>query len=161
MSYRFFFSYSRETYEASSAVDGVNHLDQFYEDLTKQLSLLTGDKINAGAARDTDRLRISDNWGDELINLLQESSVLVCIITPHYLKSIPCGREVELFRQRHAQLDGKLGGDRQRILLVFWIAKSEDESFILLGVFFGLYFKLIIQFKVWDTICFTINNQSF
>lgn len=120
MPYRFFFSYSRKTYKASR-FDGGNWLDQFFDDLSSQVALLTGEKIEEVAYRDINRLRISDNWGPELIDGMQNSAVLVCTLSPHYLRSLPCGREVGLFRERLAQLNGQPGGDKHRIVPVFWV----------------------------------------
>lgn len=120
MPYRFFFSYARETYKASSFA-GENCLDQFFDDLSNQVALLTGEKIEEVSYRDTNRLRISDDWGAELIEGMQNSAVLVCVLSPHYLRSLPCGREVGLFRERLAQLNGQPGGDKHRIVPVFWV----------------------------------------
>jgi hypothetical protein len=72
MPYRFFFSYARETYKASR-FDGGNWLDQFFDDLSSQVALLTGEKIEEVAYRDINRLRISDDWGPELIEGMQNS----------------------------------------------------------------------------------------
>jgi hypothetical protein len=120
MPYRFFFSYSREDYKASG-FDRENWLDQFFDDLSKQVALLTGENIEEVAYRDIKRLRISDDWGSELIEAMQNSAVLVCVLSPHYLKSLPCGREVGLFHERLAQLKGQPGSDKHRIVPVFWV----------------------------------------
>src|SRR5271166_107153 len=120
MPYRFFFSYARETYKASQ-LGTENFLDQFFNDLTSQVALLTGEAIKEVGTRDVDFLRTSDNWGPDLVARMQDSAVLVCVLSPHYLKSLPCGRELGLFRERLVQLDGQLGGDKQRILPVFWV----------------------------------------
>jgi hypothetical protein len=120
MPYRFYFSYARETYSASKFA-GQSYLDTFFDDLCNQVALEAGEPIEGVAYRDTDRLRISDTWSRELIEGMQESAVLVCIISPHYLRSLPCGREVEMFRRRLELLNGHPGGDRHRIVPVYWI----------------------------------------
>ena len=120
MPYRFFFSYARETYKASEQ-GGRNLLDQFFNELSSRVALLVGEAVSEVAYRDTDKLRISDNWGPELITGMQDSAVLVCVLSPHYLRSLPCGREVGLFRERLAQLNGQPGAEKHRILPVFWI----------------------------------------
>ncbi len=76
MPHRFFFSYSRETYKASDQ-GGRNLLDQFFNELSSRVALLVGEPVSEVAYRDTDRLRISDNWGPELITGMQDSAVLV------------------------------------------------------------------------------------
>jgi hypothetical protein len=51
--------------------------------------------------------------------------VLVCLFSPNYFASLPCGREVELFRKRLAQLNGEPGVEKHRILPVFWIGRPQ------------------------------------
>ena len=122
MTYQFFFSYARDTYRAAK-FDGGNWLDQFFDDLSNQVANVTGEKVDAVGYRDIDRLRLAESWGQELIKGMQDSAVLVCIVSPHYLQSLACGREVGLFRERIARLEGQLGGDKHRIIPVFWIGE--------------------------------------
>src|SRR5262249_17197757 len=102
MRYRFFFSYARETYKASQN-NVENWIDQFFDDLTRQVALLTGERIEDIAYRDVNRLRMSDEWAPELIEGMQESAVLVSVLSPHYFKSLACGREFGLFCERLAR----------------------------------------------------------
>jgi TIR domain len=122
MPYRFFFSYARETYKASQ-IGGKNLLDQFFEDLSSQVALEAGERIEEVGYRDVDRLRISDDWGPDLIAGMQDSAVLLCVISPHYLKSLPCGREFGLFQERLALSEGPPKERKNRVLPVFWIGE--------------------------------------
>jgi len=127
MTYRFFFSYARETYKASK-LGSENLLDRFFDDLINQVALLTGERIDEVAYRDTDRLRLSDAWGEKLIDGMQESAVLVCVLSPHYVKSLACGREIGLFQERFARLGGQPGSNTQRVIPVFWMAQPDCQT---------------------------------
>src|SRR4051812_5231295 len=119
MPYRFFFSYSSETLRASEG-----RLEEFFNALRNRVHLKVGGDINKIAFRDKARLNIGDFWGPELVHALQESSVLVAIISPHYLESQPCGREFEFFLQRFARIQ-QAGGSPHRIVPVFWVDKAD------------------------------------
>jgi hypothetical protein len=57
-------------------------------------------------------------WSKELVAALQCSRVLVPIISPHYLESDNCGREVEFFKRRAQLLTGT---QPHRIIPIFWV----------------------------------------
>ena len=111
MSYRFFLSYARETYKASQS-GSKNLLSQFFDELRSHVALVTGEKIEEVCCQDIERLHISDEWGPELIDGMQDSAVMVCVVSPHYLKSLPCGRELGLFRERLALLNDQARGKK-------------------------------------------------
>jgi hypothetical protein len=120
VSYRFFLSYARETYRASQS-GGKNLLGQFFDELRNQVALKAAEKIDDVCCQDVERLHISDEWGSELLDGMQDSAVLVCIVSPHYLKSLPCGRELGLFRERLAQLNAPPREKKNRIIPIFWV----------------------------------------
>ena len=120
MPHRFFFSYARFSHDTSKTPGG-NYLDEFYDDLRNHVAELTGEDPAQVAYRDLDRLRISDNWQPKLIKGLQDSQVLVCVLSPHYLKSHECGREVAFFQERLNKLKATNGDARHRIVPVYWI----------------------------------------
>ena len=136
--YKFFFSYARNDYESSKRTiitnDGsrtVNYLEIFFEEVSKEVSSLTGENPDKVVYCDIERLKISDYWNKQLVEGLQNSSVLLAIISPAYLKSWNCGREVQFFIKRSNRLR-LLSGQQQshQIIPVFW----EDASVCFRGL---------------------------
>jgi hypothetical protein len=120
MPYRFFFSYASETHRASSWNnwgDSGNYLEEFFQALCSRVALITGEAIASVGYRDRDRLTLASFWSKELVAALQSARVLVSIVSPHYLDSENCGREVELFKRRFDLLGGK---ESHRIIPIFW-----------------------------------------
>lgn len=127
-SYRFFFSYASETHRASmweSWGQTGNHLDEFFNALCRAVALETGQTIDSVGYRDQNRLTMSSFWSKELVGALQQSSVLISVISPHYLESENCGREIEFFRQRFALRQQQPDiNERHRIVPIFWMDKA-------------------------------------
>ncbi len=124
--YKFFFSYASKNYESAKRTimtnDGpqiVNHLEIFFEEVCKGVAGLTDEYHDKVAYRDKDRLKIADFWSKQLVQGLQNSDVLLAIISPAYLRSENCGREVQFFIER---LNRLLDDQQQshRIIPVFW-----------------------------------------
>lgn len=119
-SYRFFFSYASETHRASG-----NHLEEFFNALCSRVALETGENIRDVGYRDQNRLTLASFWGKDLIDALQHSRVLVAVISPHYLTSEACGREVQLFSRRFQLLPKEAGpAPSHRIIPIFWMDKT-------------------------------------
>jgi hypothetical protein len=126
VNYWFFFSYNHETYKNAlwSKLDKQgNFLESFFDELCKKVSDLTGDAAESVASRDQDRLQIGDKWSPRLVEGLQHSRVLVSILSPQYMKSESCGKEVEFFRRRLKKLQQSSFDPKEspRIIPVFWI----------------------------------------
>lgn len=123
----FFFSYAGANH--ANAQRGrqnpqVNRLDQFYDDLCREVSDRTGMPPDQVGYRDRNRLRIGDFWDRELVNGLQRSRVLLPLFSPHYLQSANCGRELAFFEQRlkkYNDVSGISSTTSHRILPVFWL----------------------------------------
>jgi hypothetical protein len=125
-SYRFFFSYASETHRASGT-----HLDEFFNALCSRVALETGEQISDVGYRDQNRLTLSSFWGKDLVAALQRSRVLISVISPHYLRSDACGREVEFFLRRYQLLKQRGGcGQTHRIIPIFWMDKSTCNEFM-------------------------------
>jgi hypothetical protein len=122
----FFFSYASANHanaEWDRHGNRGNYLDGFYETLCKQVSNLTGWPANQVAYRDRQRLKMSDFWNQELVKGLQKSRVLLSLISPHYLRSHNCGRELAFFNRRldeYVQANGAGEMQAHRILPLFW-----------------------------------------
>jgi hypothetical protein len=124
-SHRFFFSYASETHRTSVWRDwgkSGNHLEEFFEALCNRVALDAGEAVDAVGYRDQNRLSLASFWNKELVAALQRSRVLVSIISPHYLGSENCGREVEFFRRRFELAQNPVAGlEPPRIIPIFWI----------------------------------------
>jgi hypothetical protein len=134
--YKFFFSYASRDYKNATkeilTKDGyhrVNYLDNFFDEVCKGVGKLTGNNYNEVGYRDRDRLEIGDFWDKHLVEGLQNSSVLLAIISPAYLKSENCGREVQFFIERLNKLPPQQR-KCHRIIPIFWVeANSCFEGF--------------------------------
>ncbi|MFG3056209.1 TIR-like protein FxsC [Kitasatospora sp. NPDC048239] len=103
----FFFSYARRDYEAGDAF-----VDQFFNDLRDELgrieSVAGADEL---AYRDTERLRLGDNWEQQLAQMLARCRTMVALYSPAYFASLYCGKEWTAFRgrvRRHQELAGDI-----------------------------------------------------
>lgn len=58
---------------------------------------------------DESSIRMADEWNDVLADAVRTSQSLVCLVSPRFLASQWCGREVEVFHRRHeaSKLDGE------------------------------------------------------
>ncbi|WP_049657465.1 TIR-like protein FxsC [Kitasatospora sp. MY 5-36] len=104
----FFFSYARRDYEAEDAF-----VNQFFNDLRDELGRLvgTGVRIEELAYRDTERLRLGDDWAEKLATMLGRSRTMVALYSPAYFASLYCGKEWTAFRgrvRRHHEDTGEL-----------------------------------------------------
>ncbi|MFF3599660.1 TIR-like protein FxsC [Kitasatospora indigofera] len=103
----FFFSYARQDY-----ANGGVFVDHFFRDLRDELG-----RIEPVAAyeelsyRDTDVLRLGDNWEQQLAQMLGSSRTMVALYSPAYFASLYCGKEWTAFRgrvRRHQELTGDI-----------------------------------------------------
>src|ERR1700754_4550088 len=124
--YYFFFSYASANYtNAKWESRGTcgNYLDEFFDALCREVSdiaMLPADQV---AYRDRRRLGVGDFWSQELVQGLQKSRILLALISPNYLNSHNCGKELGFFNTRIQQLIRNTGADihqHNRILPLFW-----------------------------------------
>jgi hypothetical protein len=122
--YYFFLSYARINYDnAVWNKQGVNlnFLDEFYNDLCREVSERTGRAANEVAYRDKRSLKMGEPWDHALVEGLQKSRVLLPLISPHYLRSDNCGRELEFFERRMSKYLADGGAQQShRIIPLFW-----------------------------------------
>ncbi|MFD0272759.1 TIR-like protein FxsC [Kitasatospora sp. NPDC127111] len=102
----FFFSYARRDHEAGGAF-----VDQFFSDLRDELARI---EPAAGpgelAYRDTERLRVGDDWEQQLSRMVAVSRTMVALYSPAYFASLYCGKEWTAFHgrmRRHQKLTGE------------------------------------------------------
>lgn len=91
--YRAFFSYAR----ADAAAD-PKLIEALTKDLEERVNIkLLDDRFEIW--RDTERLRLGDNWEPKLEAELRRSDILIVLLTPRWLGSAVCRREYELFEE--------------------------------------------------------------
>jgi hypothetical protein len=126
--YYFFFSYASENHKNATKWDEPgNYLDNFFDRLCKRVSDKTARKADEVAYRDRERIRIGDFWDKRLIEGLQKSRVVVAVLSPHYLKSENCGKELAFFQWRWDEFVRTAEAPNtfaHRILPLYW----EDSS---------------------------------
>lgn len=124
--YSFFFSYATANHaNAKWVLRGTtgNHLDEFFDALEREVSDVAGPRPAFEIYRDRERIKVGEYWGLDLVAGLQKSRVLLALISPHYLESQNCGRELGFFYRRLRQFAQAAGGGAvppARILPVFW-----------------------------------------
>ncbi|MDH6706435.1 FxsC-like protein [Kitasatospora sp. MAA19] len=103
----FFFSYARRDYEAEDAF-----VDQFFNDLRDELGRIEpAARADEIAYRDTEQLRLGDEWAEQLARMLGRSRTMVALYSPAYFASLYCGKEWTAFRgrvRRHQEDQGEL-----------------------------------------------------
>ncbi|WP_117489114.1 TIR-like protein FxsC [Kitasatospora xanthocidica] len=102
----FFFSYARRDQLA-----GSTFVDQFFSDLKDELARLEPAVGPAGLGyRDTERLRVGDDWERQLSDNVASCRTLVALYSPAYFASPYCGKEWTAFDERmcrHQELTGR------------------------------------------------------
>ncbi|MEV7021637.1 TIR-like protein FxsC [Kitasatospora sp. NPDC093558] len=103
----FFFSYARVDFEAEDAF-----VDQFFNDLRDELGRIEpAARAEELAYRDTEQLRVGDDWAEQLATMLGRSRTMVALYSPAYFASVYCGKEWTAFRgrvRRHHEDTGEL-----------------------------------------------------
>jgi hypothetical protein len=92
-----FFSYARTNLDP--------YLEEFFKDLCSEIAPLTdwSPEDENISFRDTNNLRVMENWKSHIQGALQSSTVLVCITSVAYFHSEFCGKEYYVFDQRRRQ----------------------------------------------------------
>jgi FxsC-like protein len=93
MAYEFFFSYSRANNDV--------YLAAFFADLCEEVRLRRGMPAGAEVAFfDQRALELGEAWDTAIVDALQTSNLMVALASPAYFKSLYCGKEWALFRER-------------------------------------------------------------
>jgi hypothetical protein len=132
--YCFFFSYScadHNNAKRSNVANGANHnlLDCFFDQLTRIVSSRIGMDLERVAFRDSKRLELGESWPESLTTSLQCSRTLIALITPQFLKSENCGREIKFFMDRYDRLLAGRPDNRppHRILPIYWESSADCD----------------------------------
>ncbi len=87
----------------------------FHKTLDALIKQIAGDELDIW--RDP-KLQGNDYFSDTLVNALPKTSVLVSVLSPRYVKSEWCLKELETFTQAAEASDGVRAGDKSRIFKV-------------------------------------------
>lgn len=117
-----FISYAHLDNEPLSPGD-KGWVSQFHATLQTRLSQRLGEK--AKIWRD-EKLAGNDLFAEEIVDQFGRTALLVSIITPRYLKSEWCGRELAEFVDAAAQTGGLAIGNRSRVIKV--VKTPVDEA---------------------------------
>jgi FxsC-like protein len=119
----FFLSYARVDDEHRD----MALVQQFYRDLTAEVSVRTGDPPEASIGfLDQYDLQTGDPWPDDLGAAVQRSRTFVPIMTGRYFGRPYCGREWQLFEDRIG--DAGLDVGRARLIIpIPWAPPEEGE----------------------------------
>ncbi|WP_380285806.1 TIR-like protein FxsC [Kitasatospora purpeofusca] len=118
----FFFSYARRDH-----LDGGAFVDQFFTDLRDELARI---EPEAGpgelAYRDTERLRVGDDWERQLSLMVGASRTMVALYSPAYFASDYCGKEWTAFDLRTRHHEERTGESVPALIPVLWEPPPED-----------------------------------
>ncbi|HAA18611.1 MAG TPA: hypothetical protein DCR93_02310 [Cytophagales bacterium] len=98
-----FISYSHLDNEPFSEEDNFQWISEFHQNLSSRLSKYLGERPNIW--RDNKGLRQNDDFTAEIHDNLPKSAVLVSILSPRYVRSEWCTRELSEF-VKHAETNG-------------------------------------------------------
>ncbi|MFE5582656.1 TIR-like protein FxsC [Kitasatospora sp. NPDC056531] len=102
----FFFSYAHRDH-----LVGGSFVDQFFSDLKDELARLEPAAGPDGLGyRDTERLRLGDDWEQQLSGTVAGCRAMVALYSPAYFASPYCGKEWTAFHERvlrHRELTGR------------------------------------------------------
>lgn len=112
MTLRFFLSYARDDDDSF----GRRPITDFFEHLKKEVAQVLGSGRRHDEIGFIDReIPTAEQWRHHISDGLARAQVLLCLVSPNFLASEPCGREWSFFERRIREADGK-----NRILPVFW-----------------------------------------
>ncbi|MER5348848.1 TIR-like protein FxsC [Kitasatospora sp. NPDC002551] len=118
----FFFSYARRDQMVGGAF-----VDQFFTDLRDELARI---EPEAGpgelAYRDTERLRVGDDWERQLSRMVGSSRTMVALYSPAYFASDYCGKEWTAFDARTRRHEEQTGDSVPALIPVLWEPPPED-----------------------------------
>lgn len=93
--YWFYCSYSR--------IDIDPYLRKFFTDLQTEIRLRLGLSTDENIGFfDADKIEPGDAWPIDVAEALRSSRSMICLLSPSYVQSEWCGRELQVFRQRMA-----------------------------------------------------------
>src|SRR5579863_10363618 len=117
MAHLFFFSYARlnATYPEDAEL-----IRKFFKDLEASVQQALG--VNYPAFLDTTNIETGNDWNEDLSGAAATSPVATALYSPSYFVSKFCGREFQVFLDRHRKLAPQPGEKRAPpIVPIIWI----------------------------------------
>jgi hypothetical protein len=108
-----FLSYARKDDELGERITA------FRDRLTREVGALLGEDFEI--FRDTEDIVTGEKWEDRVERGIRSADLLIAIVTPRFLKSPHCRREVELFVAHEKQLQ------REGLILPIYFIHADDE----------------------------------
>ncbi|MBL8744281.1 MAG: toll/interleukin-1 receptor domain-containing protein [Myxococcales bacterium] len=105
----FYLSYARDDADD----EGEHFIRRFYDDLTREVAMLLGEPRSAAIGFMDVDLSLAKPVHDALAAAVVEADVLVCMVSPAYVRRDYCKREWDLFRSKGERSAG-------RILPIIW-----------------------------------------
>ena len=110
----------------ASGVDGANGwVTEFHQALKVKLAQLLGRRLQIW--RD-DKLQDNDFFTTEMESQFRVTKIMICIITPRYVESEWCLREVDLFYRSAEQAGGVVVENRSRIFKIMKTPVSLEDQ---------------------------------
>ncbi|MFO0817727.1 MAG: toll/interleukin-1 receptor domain-containing protein [Pirellulales bacterium] len=89
------------TFASYARLDGGREFKRFANQLREVLRRVTGHQdLNKVCFVDQRDIKLGDEWDVELANAVCGASTIVCLVSPTYLRSPWCGRELRVFLDR-------------------------------------------------------------
>ncbi|MFB7475207.1 TIR-like protein FxsC [Kitasatospora sp. NPDC056184] len=118
----FFFSYARRDHLAGGAF-----VDQFFTDLRDELARIAPEAGPGELAyRDTERLRVGDDWERQLSRMVGASRTMVALYSPAYFANVYCGKEWTAFDLRTRRHEEQTGESVPALIPVLWEPLPDD-----------------------------------
>ncbi|WP_051837519.1 TIR-like protein FxsC [Streptomyces sp. NRRL WC-3742] len=112
----FFFSCARRDSEAEDP-----SVDQFFNDLRDELGRIEhAARAEELGFREAERLRLGDDWAEEIGRMLGRSRTMVALYSPAYFASRYCGKEWAAFRGRVRRHHEEYGEHVPALIPVLW-----------------------------------------
>jgi hypothetical protein len=121
MPHHYFFSYARSDWE------GQDHMKEFFNELRHATRVRLGmNQRDPVAFRDMS-MDVGSPWGDVISHELNTALAMVCMTSPSYVKSVWCGKEVQVFldRQRLLVSPETPGASFSRVIPLIWFPVHE------------------------------------
>ena len=100
-------------------------ISRFHESLEAFVSMRMGEKVRIW--RDS-KLRGDDVFSDEIVNQFQNTAILVSILTPRYIKSEWCSREIREFCEAAEKTGGVVVDHKSRVVKVIKTPIDRDNA---------------------------------
>jgi hypothetical protein len=115
---------SSPVFASYAQADRDKHLDKFVTDFWRQLGGFQGvaniEERKKLVFFDRDSLQAGERWSPKIIEALRHARVLICLMSHTYLRRPWCGRELEMFLQRHESLQLPAATSVRFIFPIWW-----------------------------------------